>query len=218
MKNRNRALSQDERHVQQEHFGADSDRGKNKTLSGLTDAFDLERLRLSQNFADDLGVKKALVTVPVRKPARQSFIRVHPDEAYRLQTAILELKEDRETFLVDPTLWPELGGEITPVELFTAVTRNGDVFLWPVKLPGPDGRSSDWHRSAFEIAGMAMTRWLRVQANMGLGAYEALVAQENLSDPQWPEASFRELLAIAFKDRFITDLDHPVVRKLRGRA
>lgn len=52
--------------------------------------------------------------MPVRKPGRQDFIRVHPDESYRLETAVLELKEDRETYLVDPDIWHELPGEIVP--------------------------------------------------------------------------------------------------------
>ena len=32
---------------------------------------ELEKLRLSQNFSDMVGVKKALLTIPVRKPSRQ---------------------------------------------------------------------------------------------------------------------------------------------------
>jgi hypothetical protein len=54
---------------------------------------------LSQDFAD-LGVKKALITVPVRKPDKAWFFRVHPDEDRRLQTYVIELKEERETYLV----------------------------------------------------------------------------------------------------------------------
>ena len=55
--------------------------------------FDPSRLRLSQNFAESAGVKKALLTVPVRKPGRQDFVRVHPDAAYRLETALLEHRD-----------------------------------------------------------------------------------------------------------------------------
>jgi hypothetical protein len=58
--------------------------------------FDPASLRLSQNFHESLGVKKALITVPVRKPAKQDFIRVHPDPDYRLETAVFNLKEERE--------------------------------------------------------------------------------------------------------------------------
>ena len=57
---------------------------------------DLERLRLSQDFPNKVGVKKAIITVPVRKPDRQWFVRVHADEAWRLETAVLELRDERE--------------------------------------------------------------------------------------------------------------------------
>src|SRR5215212_249973 len=86
------------------------------------DPFDPSGLRLSQNFTAMVGVKKALVTVPVRKPSRQDFIRVHPDEAYRLPTAVVEIKDERsETYLVDRALWHELPGEIIPKVLCTVI-------------------------------------------------------------------------------------------------
>ena len=65
--------------------------------------FDPAALRLDQSYADTVGVKKLLTTVPVRKPNRQDFVRVHPDPAYRLTpAAIIEVKEDREVYLVTP--------------------------------------------------------------------------------------------------------------------
>ena len=42
-----------------------------------------------QNFEAGLGVKKVVTTVPVRKPDRQWFFRVHPDEAWRLPAAVI---------------------------------------------------------------------------------------------------------------------------------
>ena len=68
------------------------------------DPFDPERLRLSQDFAASIGVKKHILTLPVRKAGREEFVRVHPDPAYSLQTAVLELKEDREMYTVSPGL------------------------------------------------------------------------------------------------------------------
>jgi hypothetical protein len=95
------------------------------------DPFDPAALRLPQNFAAQLGVQKALLTVPVRKPDKAWFVRVHPSEDYRLQTAVVELKEERETYLVASALWQELAGETTfsPRVLFTAVNRQGVTFL-----------------------------------------------------------------------------------------
>ena len=180
------------------------------------DPFDPEALRLSADFHASVGVKKALLTVPVRKPAREWFIRVHPHPDYRLQTALLELKEAGETYLVSQDLWSELAGESTlsPRTLFTAVNRQGVLFLWPVRLPGADGRHDAWSKSALEAAEMAQTKWVRLQADMSLGAYSVYYA--DYPDPEWPELSFRELLRIGFKDRLIQTRDHSVLRQLRG--
>ena len=141
--------------------------------------FDLKRLRLSQDFPSQVG-KKAILTVPVRKPDRQWFIRVHPEPTWRLETAVLELKEERETYIVDPDMWPELPGELVPKVLFTAINRQGVVFLWPVRLPGEDGRGNAWHRSALQAADLAMTGWVRsftlgsdplnIDSNLGITA------------------------------------------------
>src|SRR5262245_53377567 len=134
--------------------------------------FDPDALRLSQDFADGLGVKKALLTLPVRKPDKAWFVRVHPSADYRLQTVVIELKEERETYLVSPALWQELAAEATfsPRVLFTAVNRQGVLFLWPIRLPGPDGKHDDWSRSALEAAQLAQKNWVRVSSNMSLGA------------------------------------------------
>src|SRR5262245_30496713 len=66
------------------------------------DPFDPASLRLPQGFTAAAGVKKALLAVPIRKPDKSWFVRVHPDETYRLQTLVVELKEERggETYLV----------------------------------------------------------------------------------------------------------------------
>ena len=181
-----------------------------------TDPFDLSRLRLSQDFASKVGVKKALITVPVRKPDRQSFVRVHPGAAWRLKTAILELKDERETYLVDPDLWPEIPSEVKPHVLFTAINRQGVVFLWPVRLPGDEGRDNAWNNSALEAADLATQGWVRVASNMNLGAYEVFQATAELPEPEWPEQDFQSLLKIAFRGHYIQSLDHPAIRRLRG--
>jgi len=171
-------------------------------------------LRLSQDFATQVGVKKALLTIPVRKPSRQEFVRVHPDAQYRLPTSVLELKGERDTYLVNPPLWSEVGHELVPVSLMTAITKQNVLFLWPVKLP--TGRENAWHASALEAAQRAMKTWVSVRANMDLGAYDVFEATGSLSEPEWPAGSLQDFIKIAFKGRFIADLDHPVLKRLRG--
>ena len=133
-------------------------------------------------------------------------------------TAILEIKEDRENFMIAPELRAELAAETMRVELYSAITRQGTFFLWPVKVPGVDGRSNLWHESAVAAAQAAMTKWVRVGANMQSRAYEVTQAVELIPQPVWPTSkSFEELVRLAFKDRYIASMDHPVVRGLRGR-
>ncbi|MFL5342053.1 MAG: hypothetical protein ACJ8F7_18060, partial [Gemmataceae bacterium] len=186
------------------------------------DPFDLTKWRLSQDFGASLGVKKVLLSVPIRKPDKSWFVRVHPSEEFRQQTAVIELKEERgsETFLVAPALWPALSGEstFTPKALFLGINRQGNLFVWPARLPGADGKLDEWSRTALEAADMAMKRWVRVQANMPLGAYDVCEAHGELPEPEWPDLSFGQILKIAFKDRIITTLDHAVLRKLRGEV
>jgi hypothetical protein len=189
-------------------------------VTATPDPFDPASLRLSQDFSADLGVKKALITVPVRKPDKVWFVRVHPDEAYRLQTPVIELKEERETYLVAPSLWGDLVGEVTfsPRVIYTAVNRQGVAFLWPLRLPGRDGKIDDWSQSALEAAKRAEKNWVRVMPNMSLGAYDVFEASASLTEPQWPGQTFQELLKVGFKGRLIDSPEHPVLRKLRGEV
>jgi hypothetical protein len=185
------------------------------------DPFDVNALRLSPALTAGLGVKKVLLTVPVRKPDRSWFVRVHDDPGYSLATAVIEVRDGREeTYLVARDLWDGLAGEATfsPRVLYTAVNRQGVVFLWPVKLPGPDGRQDQWSRSAADAVELAKRGWVRVTADMGLGSYQVFQATGDLPEPEWPDLPFGELLKIAFRDKMIQDRDHPVLRQLRGEV
>lgn len=180
------------------------------------DPFDPARLRLPQSFAETLGVKKLLTTVPVGKPGAQDFFRTHPNPAYRENVPVIDLRTDRELYLVAPELVPELADEVVPVTLFTVVSRQGVLRLWPVRLPGADGKTNNWWDSARTGAEAGINDWVRVKANMDLGAYEIASATAITAKPAWPELSFREILGIAFKGRLIETADHAVVKRLRG--
>lgn len=196
--------------------GTDTANGDVATAAALGPRFDFENLRISQGFATETGVKKLLTTIPVRKPSRQEFVRVHPHPCYRLGTYVFELTDDRETYVVAKPLWTELAGELVYKMLYTTITRQGVVLMWPVRLPGADGRIDSWNQSAAEAAEVAMQKWVRLASNRSLGAYEIFEAGAGLSEPSWPEENFNALLAIAFKGRIIQSLDHPVIKRLRG--
>jgi hypothetical protein len=181
------------------------------------DPFDLASLRLDQTYSDGVAVKKLITTIRVGKPHRQHFVRVHPDAAYRVSpVATIELKDDRETYLVAPTMATELADEFRPVGLFTAITRGGTLFLWPVPLPGLDGKHNPWHRSAMIAVEKAQDRWVRVAANMEAGGYDISEATANIGEPDWPDMPFSEMVRIAFEGRVIDRPNHPLILKLRG--
>jgi hypothetical protein len=185
----------------------------------LPDPLDICNLRLSQNYIETAPVKKLLVTVPVRKPKQQEFVRVHPSEAYRVDVPMIDLKEEGELYVVHRDLAAELACEIVPMTLYTAITRQGVLFLWPVRLPDPDGRQMEWHRSMREAAEIGIERWVRVKANRLLGGYDVIVAEGVMAEPDWPkEINFQDMIRIAFRDgRLVDTPDHPLIKRLKGR-
>ena len=159
------------------------------------------------------ATKEVLSTVPVGKPKKSDFFRVHAAEEYMMPTMTYECKDERKHFLISPEMVPELVGEATPTLILTTITRQNVVGLWAVKFG-----SSDWALSAHQAAELAKTRWVRMAADMSLGAYRIYEAQGELSEPEWPKKSFKELVEIAFRGRVIDRDDHPVINRLRGRV
>ena len=184
------------------------------------DPFDPARLRLAQNYASTAGVRRVLNMVPVKPPQKEWWIRTHPSNDYWLETAVIELKEDREIYLIDPALRDEVATEpmYSTRFLATSINRQGVLFLWGLKLPGPDGKPNPWHESALDAANRARQGWIRVAANMSLGAYEVWDAPTLHSEPKWPDVTFSEILKVAFRDRMISEWNHPILRRLRGEA
>jgi hypothetical protein len=189
-----------------------------KKIETVEDDFDLKNLVLPQSFIETAGVKKLLTHIPVRRPDKQTFIRVHPDPTYRATMAVVELRDEREMYLLTPEVAAAMPNEFSMACVFTAITRQGNLFLWPVKLPQPDGKVLSWHQVAMEAAMMAMDKWLRVVPNMGNSAYDIYEAQGVIPDPTWPSLEFKELLRIAWRDKLVKTLDHPLIKRLHGLA
>jgi hypothetical protein len=50
---------------------------------------------------------------------------------------------------------------------------------------------------------------------MSFGNYRVWEAKAALGEPKWPPLSFQEIIKLAFQERRISSLDHPVIKKLR---
>ena len=173
------------------------------------DPYDTASLALGN---DDTAqaAKRELTTVPVQRPHRDAFIRVHPDPAYRLETKVIEL--DGNLFLVARPLWPQLEDETQTRCLFLYVTTSGAVGLWPARL----STENIWNESALQGAKLAMEKWVRIKSNREAGCYDVFSAAGDLSEPEWPDKTLAEILRLAFGDRLIDSMEHHAVRRLMG--
>jgi hypothetical protein len=175
---------------------------------------DLSKLRISQEFVEEAGVKKHLATVPIRKPHRHAWFRVHP--AHCETFGLIQLGTEKEFYLVTPAMKAVVPTEVSPYQIFYYVTRENTPALWPVRLPAADGKDNEWWRSAREAAAKAMGVWTRIMADIELGAYQIMTADSLAIEPVWPDEPFNKVVEIAFRDRVINRPDHEVIRKLAG--
>lgn len=179
------------------------------------DDVDFESLKLPEEYDDLVSVKNANLYYEVRRPHRHEFVRTHPDLVYN--GLFFENKNDKEIYLIDVSVRDELLSlsELKLKRLYTYVNRDGDLKLWPVQLPGPDGKIDNFNLTARLAAELAKTKWVRIKA--GSGKY--IVDEAGLQmEPKWPEPvgednAMTKILKNAFRERFITSLDHPVIQK-----
>jgi hypothetical protein len=181
-------------------------------------AFSLSEMALPQDFDAAIGLETRVHTVPVKKPGKLAFFRVHPSPEFRM--AIAMLRDDLgEMYAVHPKALASLADEAKPMMLYTTVDEAGNASLWPVGLPGSDGRTNAWWQSGHAAASQAQAEWVRLVPAMDAGFYKVKTSKVDKGLPKWPEMSFEELLNLAFSDgRLIDSADHPVVRRLNGEA
>ena len=178
--------------------------------------FDPKHLRITGDLSD-LIIDEAVLRIPVKKPNNQEFFRVHTGPEHQLTCAIVELKEEREIYLIPPKVCALLEDVIRHVQIRVCQTRQGTVFLWPVPMPTSDGRTNSWHQSARDAASIAEHSWVRMSANMPEGCYSVFKAIGNLPEPKWPEKTLLELLELGFKDGKLVDSpEHPLIQRLQG--
>jgi hypothetical protein len=181
---------------------------------------DLAQLRLPQNFDETVGVVKEITRIPVQKPSREWFFRVHPELYW--EAFVLELKDsDHEIYFVVPEIGLALPGEstISRRALYVAMARPDLLFVWPVRMPGPDGQLDTWNQSAHEAALKAKNYWSRLNSRKMSNSYELSLAKAaDWPEPVWPDLTLNQILGLAFKNRVIDSLNHPVLKKLRGEA
>jgi hypothetical protein len=189
------------------------------TATPAPDPFDFERLRLADT-DPGLGVRELVVDIPYHRPSKETFFRVRPGAEHQVTGGVIELKEEDDCFWVDPALWPRLAEEPTfsRRRVFTCVTLSGSPFLWGCRLPGPDAKQPPWVTVPLEAARAAEERWTKLYWDQAQKRHRVRVAEGMAAEPAFPDLPLPDLVRLAFRDRVISSLDHPVVKKLWGKA
>jgi hypothetical protein len=182
----------------------------------IPNPFDPKKFRIGQRFGESIDSRPVIASVSVRKPHRQWWVRVHPDPSMSIETCVLQLEQDQQFYLVDPGLAPALPGEATAMTLYFSINMSSGLFLWPVRLPNEDGQQHECHGTAHRAAELARTEWIKIAWDRPNSNYAVVRARGQVPEPTWPHADLSKILSIAFKDRFIDSLDHPIVRRLMG--
>ena len=186
-------------------------------ITAKTGRFDPTRLRLAQSFAAGATTRTSPITA--HKPDPHNWFMAHPDPAaFHFVTMVLDVKAERENYLVEPGLREELGRELTPKVIVPCITRQSNVFLWPVSLPSSTGRTNSWTQSALDAVQDAMQNWIRLVANSEAGGYDVYHPRVQIDPPVWPDLTLEEMLEKAFGHYLIDSLDHPRVRALLGEV
>jgi hypothetical protein len=154
------------------------------TSTTLQQPRDIQSLRLPQNYAETIGVKKVLTNVPVGKPSNTRFFQTHPDAQMEFPTLIYQDKKSNDTFLVYPELANVLERLARPVVLHVAVDRQGNPSFIPVFLPDEGGSRNPWHESMAQAVILSKGQWVRINANRDNGAYDVKVAVGDLPPPK----------------------------------
>jgi len=191
------------------------------TPSESIDDVELSELIVHETSDIQIASEPLLRSIPVQRPSNQDWFRIRTGDDWRGSVYLLTLKGERLTYLVHPSLAPMLTDWVYTAVLYTGITSTRRLFLWNVRLTVNDRtRGGDtWNQSAHEAAKEAETTWVRIQSSMADGVYHIYTAR-GLEDPVWPvqAESFQQLVKLAFKEKYISSLDHPIVRQLRGEG
>lgn len=159
--------------------------------------------------------KKTILTMPVGKPSKQHFFRVHKKLEY--PAYILDWEDEKVSYLLTPKIAELVPNQVRYKILYVAIYETGSPFLLSVIQPDSEGRWNNWHQSLSEAATLAKKQWIRLEADMTTQGYNIIHAIGNYGEPDWPEMTIEQYLEIAFKNTQIKDENHPRIKELFGQ-
>lgn len=164
----------------------------------------------------NIVIQKEVTNIPVKKPSGQQFFRTHPNMEFTADCIKWKEENDR-LYILHPSMITVLQEQSLKFTLHVGMYLSSRaIFLFPVQLPKNNEKWNSWHEAQAEAVDKAKTQWMRMEPSREQGGYILHKAQGDLDEPDWPEKSIDEYIAIAFKSQMITDEQHPIVKQLRG--
>jgi hypothetical protein len=163
------------------------------------------------NLSGGLSTKSAF---EVRQYKSQEYFRTKHDYINNNSYLLLLEQGSNTLYLVNPALEPNLSGDAFRGQLLLAVNRDGEFFVIFCRVPSYP--TEPFAITRLEGVEAAKTKWVRLRTKADRQGYDIIVANGAIPEPVWPDEPVQTILEKAFGDRFIMDLNHSVLRKLRG--
>ena len=177
--------------------------------------FDISDFK-SQADNSNISIKKSITNIPVKKPNGQQYFRVHPELEYTVDCIKWKDETDR-LYLLLPSMVQVVLEQAFKFSLHLGMYLSSrSIFLFPVQLPKTNEKWNTWHEAQAECVDRAKTQWIRMEASRDQGGYIVHEASGDLEEPEWPEKTIEECIAIGFKSHTIIDEDHSIIKQLRG--
>lgn len=184
---------------------------------------DLKRFMVKPEYeADGNAVKKARLNLKVGKPTPEDYFMIKAGPEFTVDVMLHEDKESRDninrTYLVDPEVVPYLWDRnaCKSARIFYGITSTGKIFLSDVGLPKPGQTLNAFNSTRLSAYEIAKNEFIAIVA--GDAGYDVKYPMGKFPDPIWPEeyTSIEPLIDLAYKDRVIETLEHPIVKRILG--
>ena len=176
----------------------------------------LDDLKLSLDYLEKNTSTSVVTGIPVRKPKSTEYFRVRPGEDFRTTSMGFRYGHQNDFYLVASRAIAPISEILFPLKIVLCVSTEDAPFLWPLRLPTPDN-DMQWFRSALMASEIAEGEWVKISANMGIGAYDLYTTESITKEPRFPDTDFAELVKLGFQGKIITSPDNQMVVELSGK-
>lgn len=176
-----------------------------------------------------IPIKHVMDTIVIGKPSKTDFFMVKSGEGYTPETFPLYSPtkgKDGNVYVVTSPEAQKLlldKGELIPARCYLIILYGSGIFKLDyisLKADRKDGSRNRFHTTRQRIyEEVANKQWVQMRANTEGNFYEHSLPEDTLDAPNWKDApkTLRKALNIAFKGLVIDSIDHPEIKKIRGK-